>query len=141
MTTIANVQDSQPRFTLTVQIPMSKDFLRHVQRIAMTNPNACPRWGKVVERRDDQGPTYLFDEHEWEGLQLRPPPHRIDLYTIQRGLAKIFDAKYQLSMATRQMVLRALFEQTINGQNGVLALLPSLCDQIVQLALYDQVVY
>lgn len=126
------------RFVLTPSIPLDKDFLREVQRIAVNDPMALPVWAMNFSWRPEEEAVY-FQEKEWRSLDVTPAPHRVDLYTIQRGLLKIFDVKYDVSIATRQMVLRALFEQ--QNKPSILSLHPLSMSQVVQLALFDQVIW
>lgn len=127
-----------PRFTLQPQIPLDKDFLRLIQSIAVNNENALPMWAENFRRREEEEAVY-FDEREWRGLNPQPAPHRMDLYTIMRGLSKVFEPKYEISIAMRQVVLKALFEQKAN--TSVLQLQPQAVSHIVQLALFDQVIW
>jgi len=138
----ATAEAARPVFTLTPVIPLDKEYLRELLKVAM-NHVACVRsWGVVMGCLPEQGPTYLVDEKEWAGnidQHMRMPSHRIDLYTLQRGLLKVFDAKYRISLSTRQMVLRSLFEQ--DRRPCVFAVAPFALSEIIQLALFDQIVY
>lgn len=126
------------RFTLQPQIPLDKDFLRLIQSVAIHNENALPVWAENFQRREEEEAVY-FDEREWRTLKQAPAPHRVDLYTILRGLVKVFEPKYDISIAMRQTVLKALFEQKAN--TSVLQLQPMVVSRIVQLALFDQVIW
>lgn len=125
-------------FTLQPQIPLDKDFLRLIQSIAVNNEEALPAWAENFRRREEEEAVY-FDEREWRGVKPPPAPHRVDLYTILRGLVKVFDPKYDISIAMRQVVLKALFEQDAN--TSVLHLQPLVVSRIIQLALFDQVLW
>ena len=125
-------------FTLQPTIPLDKAFLRMIQQIAVTNENALPVWAEHFQRREEEEAVY-FCEREWRGLSPQPAPHRMDLYTILRGLVKVFDPKYDVSIAMRQMVLKALFEQ--KAPTSVLQLHPQSVSHIVQLSIYDQVIW
>jgi hypothetical protein len=127
-----------PRFTLQPMIPLDKEFLRLIQSIAVHNENALPVWAENFRRREEEEAWY-FDEREWRGLKPQPAPHRMDLYTILRGLVKVFDPKYEVSIAMRQMVLKALFEQS--AKTSVLTLHPQSVSQIIQLSIFDQVIW
>lgn len=139
MTVVATISPSNLRlFTLQPMIPLDKDFLRLVQRIAVENENALPAWAENFEWRCGEEAVY-FDEREWRGLKQKPAPHRVDLYTILRGLTKVFEPQHDISIAMRQIVLKALFEQQSN--TSVLELQPLVVSRIVQLALFDQVIW
>lgn len=125
-------------FSLQPIIPLDKDFLRLIQRIAVENENAMPVWAENFEWRRDEEAVY-FDEREWRTLKLKPAQHRVDLYTILRGLTKVFEPRHDISIAMRQTVLKALFEQQAN--TSVLQLQPMVVSRIVQLALFDQVIW
>lgn len=127
-------------FVLQPTMPLDKDFLRLIQRIAVENENALPVWAENFEWRKGEEAVY-FDEREWRTLNrlMRPAQHRVDLYTILRGLTKVFEPKHDLSTAMRQTVLKALFEQKAN--TSVLQLQPLVVSRIVQLALFDQVIW
>lgn len=127
-------------FTLQPMVPLDKDFLRMVQRVAVENENALPVWAENFEWRREEEAVY-FDEREWRTLNrlMRPAQHRVDLYTILRGLTKVFEPQHDLSVAMRQMVLKALYEQ--NAPTSVLQLQPLVVSRIVQLALFDQVIW
>lgn len=144
------VEAARPVFTLTPVIPLDKEYLRELLRVATSHVTCIRAWGTVVRVLEDQGPTYLVDEKEWDAemgragndeasIRLRPPSHRVDLYCLQRGLHKVFEAKYHISLATRQIVLRSLFEQS--ARPCVFAVAPFALSEIVQLALFDQIVY
>ncbi len=126
------------RFTLQPMIPVDKDFLRLIQKIAVDNEEALPVWAEHFQGRPAEEAIY-FCEREWAGLNPLPAPHRVDLYTILRGLVKVFDPKYDISIAMRQMVLKALFEQ--KAPTSVLSLHPQVVSRIIQLALFDQVIW
>ncbi len=126
------------RFTLQPMIPVDKDFLRMIQKIAVDNEEALPVWAEHFQGRPAEEAIY-FCEKEWRGLSPLPAPHRVDLYCILRGLVKVFDPKYDISIAMRQMVLKALFEQKAN--TNVLQLHPQVVSRIIQLAIFDQVVW
>ncbi len=126
------------RFTLQPMIPLDKDFLRMIQKIAVNHDEALPVWAEHFQGRPDEEAIY-FCEKEWRGLSPTPAPHRVDLYCILRGLVKVFDPKYALSIAARQTVLKALFEQ--KAKTSVLELQPQLVSHIIQLAIFDQVVW
>ena len=125
-------------FTLQPQIPLDKEFLRLVQSIAVHNENALSVWAENFQRREEEEAVY-FDEREWRTLKQKPAPHRMDLYCILRGLVKVFDPKYDISIAMRQTVLKALFEQKAN--TSVLQLQPQAVSRIIQLSLFDQVIW
>lgn len=125
-------------FTLQPTIPLGKDFLRTIQQIAVNHTEALPVWAENFSSRPAEEAIY-FDEREWRGLSPSPAPHRVDLYTIMRGLVKVFDPKYDISIATRQLVLKALFEQ--DAPTSVLHLHPQVTSKVVQLALFDQVIW
>lgn len=137
MTAVATALSSR-LFTLQPQIPLDKEFLRLVQSIAVHNENALPVWAENFRRREEEEAWY-FDEREWRGLKQMPASHRMDLYTILRGLVKVFEPKYEISIAMRQVVLKSLFEQRAN--TSVLQLQPDAVSKVVQLALFDQVVW
>lgn len=126
------------RFTLQPMIPLDKDFLRMLQRIAVNHDEALPVWAEHFQGRPAEEAIY-FCEKEWRGLNPLPPPHRVDLYCIMRGLVKVFDPKYDLSIQTRQIVLKALFEQY--AKTSVLELHPQVVSKIIQLAIFDQVIW
>jgi hypothetical protein len=126
------------RFTLQPMIPLDKDFLRLIQRIAVEHENALPVWAEFFTWCPEEEAVY-FDEREWRGLKQKPAAHRMDLYTILRGMVKVFDPKYDLSIASRQMVLKALFEQ--KAATSVLALHPQTVSHIIQLSIFDQVIW
>ena len=139
MTTAAAIPASNLRlFTLQPMIPLDKDFLRLIQRIAVESENALPVWAENFEWRRGEEAVY-FDEREWRTLKQKPAQHRVDLYTILRGLTKVFEPQHDISIAMRQTVLKALFEQRAN--TCVLQLQPMVVSRIVQLALFDQVVW
>lgn len=129
---------AQPVFTLSPLFPLNKDFLREIQRVAMTEPHACPVWGEGFTPEPNEE-AYYFLNKEWRELDLPPPAHRVDLYAIQRGLLKVFDARYDIGIAIRQAVLKALFEQ--NARPSVFEACPRTASIIVQLSLFDQVIY
>lgn len=126
------------RFMINPLIPIDKEFLRELQRIAVQDPQALSVWAENYESRPEEEAVY-FMEKEWCTLPNMPTPHRVDLYTIQRGLAKVFDIQYKVSIAFRQTVLRALFEQ--QARPSVLSMQPRMVSHIIQLALFDQGVY
>lgn len=132
------VESPGPQFTLQPTIPLDKDFLRMIQRVAVNHDEALPVWAEHFQGRPAEEAIY-FCEREWRGLNPTPAPHRVDLYTIMRGLVKVFDPKYDLSISSRQMVLKALFEQ--KAATNVLQLHPQLVSRIIQLALFDQVLW
>lgn len=139
MTAVATVSASNLRlFTLQPMMPLDKDFLRMIQRIAVENENALPVWAENFEWRRNEEAVY-FDEREWRTLKQKPAQHRIDLYTILRGLTKVFEPQYDISIAMRQIVLKAMFEQ--QAGTSVLHLQPLVVSRIVQLALFDQVIW
>lgn len=125
-------------FTLQPMIPVDKSFLRQIQSIAVHNEEALPVWAENFRRREEEEAWY-FEEREWRGLKQMPAPHRVDLYTVLRGLVKVFDPKYEVSIPMRQIVLKALYEQ--NANTSVLQLQPLTVSRIIQLALFDQVVW
>jgi hypothetical protein len=125
-------------FTLNPTFPLDKDFLREIQRIAMTEPHACPVWAEGFTPVPSEE-AYYFMEKEWRDLDMPPAAHRIDLYAIQRGLLKVFDLRYNLSIAVRQAVLKALFEQ--KARPSVFEACPRVASIVVQLTLFDQVTY
>lgn len=125
-------------FTLQPQIPLDKEFLRMIQSIAVNNEEALPVWAENFQSRPDEEAIY-FDEREWRGLNQPPAPHRVDLYTILRGLVKVFDPKYDISIPMRQVVLKALYEQ--KAKTSVLHLQPLVVSRVIQLALFDQVLW
>lgn len=131
-----------PRFMLTPLIPLDKEFLREVRRIAIEDAQALPVWAENFRLKPEEEAVY-FDEKEWREVSstvtIRPASHRVDLYTIQRGLVKVFNPKYDLSIAMRQMTLRALFEQ--QDRPNILQLHPRVVSQVIQLAVFDQVVW
>ncbi len=127
-----------PQFTLQPQIPLDKNFLRLILSIAVNEEEALPVWGEQFRRREEEEAVY-FSEREWRGLNPQPAQHRVDLYTVLRGLTKVFEPKYDVSIPLRQVVLKALFEQKAN--TSVLALQPRVTSHIIQLALFDQVVW
>lgn len=136
---------NEPRaacFTIQPTIPLDKDYLRELLAIAVENQAALPVWASGFEWRPTEEAVY-FCEREWDSLCLRggarPPPHRVDLYSVMRGLTKVFDVKYEMSIAARQMVLRSLFEQ--NVRPNVLSLQPGIVSQIIQLSLFDQIIW
>lgn len=143
---VAYVQDgagkTSPVFTISPMFPLTKDFLRHVQQVAMTDKLACPVWGTYFRRKEDEESWY-FEEKEWAHLgehAPKPAPHRVDLYTIHRGLEKVFNVRTQeISIAARQAVLKAIFEQ--DARPSIFDACPRLASHVVQLALFDQVVY
>src|ERR1700741_125097 len=96
-------------FTLSPQLPLDKAFLRDLLKIAVNNPRARPGWAENFVIKPEEEAVY-FDEKEWRDLPIKPASHRVDLYTIMRGMVKVFDPKYEVNIATRQMVLRALYE-------------------------------
>lgn len=134
----AQVSGEIPRFTLQPMIPLDKDYLRLIQKIAVNHDEALPVWAEHFQGRPAEEAIY-FCEREWRGLDPMPAPHRVDLYAIMRGLVKVFDPKYAVSIATRQMVLKSLFEQKAN--TNVLQLHPQVVSQIIQLSLFDQVIW
>lgn len=127
-----------PRFMLTPLIPLDKEFLRELQRLAIEDAQALPVWAENFRLKPTEEAVY-FDEKEWRGLNPMPASHRVDLYAIQRGLVKVFNPKYNLSIAMRQMVLRSLFEQ--QDRPNIMQLHPHSVSQIIQLAIFDQVVW
>lgn len=127
-----------PRFMLQPTIPLDKDFLRKLQKIAVNHEEALPVWAEHFQSRPAEEAVY-FCEKEWRGLPPQPAPHRVDLYTIMRGLVKVFDPKYDISIAMRQVVLKALFEQY--APTSVLDLHPQVVSKIIQLSLFDQVIW
>lgn len=133
----AFIQPASPvHSTLSISIPLHESLLRQILKTAIDNPQGCLQWAQVVGHEDG---VYLLDEKEWAAVVgTVPPSHRVDLYTVARGLHKVFETRHNLPVATRQMVLRALFEQS---EETVLVLLPELCSAIIQLALFDQLVY
>lgn len=145
----ANPTAPNPVFNLSLTLPLSKEFLRGVQVIAMTaQPLGVLSWAHVVDIKHDQGPTYLIRCVEWDdiGLDAEPPePLSVDLYTVQRGLAKAFDARFEheIIVADRIHLVRAVLMQQVSPQVGaaVLAEQPLLLSRVVQLALFDQVIY
>lgn len=139
MSAVASVAASNIRlFTLQPMIPLDKDFLRLIQRVAVENENALPAWAENFEWRRNEEAVY-FDEREWRTLRQKPAQHRVDLYTILRGLTKVFEPQHDISIPSRQIVLKALFEQKAN--TSVLELQPLVVSRIVQLALFDQVIW
>ena len=127
-----------PRFTLQPTIPLDKDFLRLIQKIAVEHEEALPVWAEHFTSNPSEEAVY-FCEKEWRGLSFSPAPHRMDLYTIMRGLSKVFYPKYDISIAMRQMVLKALFEQ--GSKTNVIELHPQAVSRIIQLSLFDQVIW
>lgn len=127
-----------PIATLQLMIPLDKDFLRRIQMIAVDHKEALPVWAENFSGRPDEEAIY-FDEKEWRGLSPSPAPHRVDLYTILRGLVKVFDPKYGVSVTMRQVVLKSLYEQ--NAPTSVLDLHPQVVSKIIQLAIFDQVIW
>lgn len=125
-------------FVLQPTMPLDKDFLRLIQRIAVENEEALPVWAENFEWRKGEEAVY-FDEREWRILKQKPAQHRVDLYTVLRGLTKVFDPQYDISIAMRQAVLKALFEQKAN--TNVLWLQPTAVSRIIQLSLFDQVMW
>lgn len=134
-------ESATPRFTIQPMIPLDKDFLRLIQRVAVQNQSSLPVWAENFQWRDKEEAVY-FTEREWRGLKPQPAQHRVDLYTVMRGLTKVFDPKHDLTIAMRQTVVRSLYEQPhhLYGTN-ILQLQPHVPSQIIQLALFDQVVY
>lgn len=132
------IEGMTPRFTLQPMIPVDKDFLRLIQSIAVHNENALPVWAEHFQRREEEEAVY-FDEREWRSLAPMPAPHRMDLYTILRGLVKVFEPKHDITIAMRQTVLKALFEQ--KAKTSVLQLQPQVVSRIVQLSIFDQVIW
>lgn len=128
---------AMPRFMLAPLIPLKVEFLRGIQHQAVNDARALPVWAENFSGRPAEEAVY-FDEKEWRGLNPAPRPHRIDLYGIQRGLLKVFDAKYNLSITSRQIVFQALYDQ---GRYNILLLNPNVVSEIIQLALFDQVIY
>lgn len=126
------------RFTLAPVIPLDKAYLKNLQLIAVGGPNGLSTWAENFEHMPAEE-TFFFDEQEWCGLDPKPIPHRLDLYTLQRGLLKVFDSKYDVSISTRQLVLHSLFEQ--HASPNILSMHPMVASRIVQLALFDQIVY
>ena len=126
------------RFALQVQIPLDKDFLRQLQKLAVYNPSALPVWADNFRWKEEEEAVY-FDEREWRSLEIRPTPHRVDLYCIVRGLNKVFDPRYDVNVTMRQLVLRALFEQ--KDRAPILGLHPETVSRIIQLAVYDQIIW
>lgn len=135
-----SVEQGRPRFSIQPMIPLDKDFLRKLQRIAVNHEEALSVWAECFQGRPEEEAIY-FREKEWRGLDPRaqPAPHRVDLYCILRGLVKVFDSKYDLSIPTRQVVLKALFEQ--GAKTNVLELHPRVISMIIQLAIFDQVIW
>ncbi len=135
----AQVAAPEPhRFTIQPTIPLGKDFLRQLQKLAVEHEEALPVWAEHFQLRPEEEAVY-FCEKEWRGLNPQPAPHRVDLYCILRGLVKVFDLKYDISIPMRQVVLKALFEQY--ARTNVLELHPQVISKIIQLALFDQVVW
>lgn len=132
------VENAVPCFILQVSIPLDKNYLRSIQQKAVNDPLALSVWAENFSGRPSEEAIY-FDEKEWRGLDPKPAPHRVDLYTIQRGLIKMLDPKYNIGIASRQMVLRSLFEQPSKGH--ILTYHPMSISWLIQLALFDQVVY
>lgn len=143
---------ARPVFTLTPTIPLDKEWLRETLAVAMAHSMAVPAWGKVVKMIPGEGPTYLVDEREWDAdfgthpgndyearFALRPPSHRVDLYTLQRGLLKAFDLKYSMGVGNRMLLFKSLFEQ--NRRPSVFEVSPFVLSEVIQLALFDQIVY
>lgn len=128
---------------LSLQFPTARPYLVGVLTVAMTHPEAALVWANHIMKLEDFKDTWTFDEREWDALvwdiAVRPLPHRIDIFTVMRGLTKVFDARYSISLAARQAVLRSLYEQHM--PTTVLYLLPHVTSQIIQLAVYDQVIY
>lgn len=121
-------------------IPLSQDFLVAMLDVAATDPEAVSVWAWHIEKTGaDDSPIYLFDEREWDTRRPEavPPKLRLDIYALTRGLYKCFLPQYQISIAFRQQVLRWLFER----DERTMRLMPRVVDQIVQLALFDQVIY
>jgi hypothetical protein len=125
-------------FTLSPQFPLDKTFLRDLLRIAVRDPLALPGWAENFVMKPEEEAIY-FDEKEWRDLPTKPAPHRVDLYTILRGMVKVFDPKYDVGIATRQMVLRALYEQ--DAKPNILKMFPRAISGVIQLALFDQVIW
>lgn len=139
MTTAVAIPASNLRlFTLQPTMPLDKEFLRLIQSIAVHNKNALPAWAENFRRREEEEAWY-FDEREWATLNPKPAPHRMDLYTVLRGLVKVFDPKYDISIAMRQIVLKSLFEQ--RAKTSVLTLQPQAVSRIIQLSVFDQVLW
>lgn len=141
---------ARPVFTLTPTIPLDKEWLRETLVVAMAHSMAVPAWGRIVKILPDEGPTYLVDEREWDAemgragndeasIRLRPPSHRVDLYTLQRGLLKAFDLKYSMGVGNRMLLFKSLFEQ--NRRPSVFEVSPFVLSEVIQLALFDQIVY
>jgi hypothetical protein len=125
-----------PGFTVSARWPISKDYLRALQRIAVEDSMALPSWAHQFNWDRSQEAVY-FREKEWGELNIAQ--HRVDLYTIQRGLHRVFDRNYDLSIAFRQVVLRSIFEQS--ATSDVMQVQPRVVSGVIQLALFDQVVY
>jgi hypothetical protein len=125
------------RFMLTPLVPLDKEFLRELRRIAIEDKEALPAWAENFRFKPEEEAVY-FDDKEWRDLDPKPASYRVDLYTLQRGLVKVFDPKHELSIAMRQMVLRSLFEQ--QARPNILQMHPLAVSRIIQLALFDQVV-
>lgn len=125
------------RGTLALTFPLHESFLLEILTCATTRPEGVLRWSEPVPA---MRPPAMHLRPLREPDEPIPPPYRVDLYTLQRGLLKCFDVHQTgVSLAERQVLLRALYEQHITP--GVLTLTPGLCDKIIQLALFDRVVY
>lgn len=128
------------RLSISPMMPLSQDFLVAMLDVAATDPQAVSVWAWNIEKTGpDDSPIYLFDEREWDTRRPEavPPKLRLDIYAMTRGLYKCFMPQYQISIAFRQQVLRWLFER----DERAMRLMPKVVDQIVQLALFDQVIY
>lgn len=125
-----------PRFMLHPLIPLKPEYLAWVRDCALTE--GIQSWGRV-DRIVKIGAveTYLVVEKEWDGLKQAPMPHQVDLHTIVRGLDKVFDLRYDLPIEVRHLVLTSLYDPSWGPRH----LKPRTCDVILQLALFDQLVY
>lgn len=146
MTTIDPVPN--PIFMLSLSLPLSKEFLRGVQAIAMAaNPLGVTSWADVVNIQQDRGPTYYLTCHDWAEVEpsgVRPDPLAVDLYTIQRGLTKIFEPQFdpEIPITDRITVFRAALMQQTSAHIGAAVLSdPLLLSRIVQLSLFNQIIY
>lgn len=129
-------------YTIQPVIPLDRAFLNECMRIAIDNPECLCAWAVINKQALElDRPPICVDivvwaqEKEWpEGT-----PLRIDINTLQRGLYKVFDTNQALSIPTRQLVLKALFEQA--ARPTVFEVAPRVLSDVIQLAVFDQVVY
>lgn len=133
-----------PLATITPSIALSHGFLLVLLDVAVTDPQAIQVWACNIEEApslSSRSSVYTFDEKEWDTRlpAAVPPPHRLDTYALTRGLYKCFEARHDLTIPFRQQVLRWLFEQESCAQS--VRVMPKVVDKIVQLALFDQVIY